>query len=385
MTSSVSVENPITYHKGAYPQPFENGHQKVRQVVLRVIASLVIALAAAIVVVSAITILNPIIGAPIGAALLGIGIAVYILANKVHFKPNHSDLFVGPYGGLYEGDFFTAINANQSISITPSNLKKRQGGEAWQQVQHNYDAFTSSLKKTVKTGVAQAPLIPQKIHLIWLGGPIRETENKVFESWKQRHPSWEVNLWRDDEADALMDSIKEKYPVAYNAYHLPGIPMAEKADILRLVILHKHGGFYVDTDLPCISSLEGLTRHSRFFASIEHTHANPLYLCNAAIGAEKGSKIIEDALEDIQPRVAGENLMAIIDRTGPGLLSRHVRKHLLLDKKNGTNNTLVLPPAYFYPLQSQYRRHPEKAYSQSQPWTKGVHFWSSSWVPKDFL
>src|SRR5262245_53320466 len=81
-------------------------------------------------------------------------------------------------------------------------------------------------------------VIPRVLHQIWLGEEPFPYERER-ETWRRQHPSWKLELWT--EADVPGDL--ELREVA-NRLRQP----AERADILRLELLHRHGGVYLDAD-----------------------------------------------------------------------------------------------------------------------------------------
>ena len=63
---------------------------------------------------------------------------------------------------------------------------------------------------------------------------------------------WTHVLWTDAEVAPLLDSLRNK-----QAY-LAAPNYGQKADILRYELLQRHGGIYMDVDMECVRSLDGL-------------------------------------------------------------------------------------------------------------------------------
>ena len=142
---------------------------------------------------------------------------------------------------------------------------------------------------------AEAPSIPRIMHHIWLGSPFPVRFQAFRASWLEHHPAkdgenlpvfaeylliymlliptvfyptgWTHFLWTDDEVAPLLDSLRNE-----NAY-LAAPNYGQKADILRYALLQRHGGIYVDVDMECVRSLDGL--HGRggptFYAGFSNT------------------------------------------------------------------------------------------------------------------
>ena len=91
-------------------------------------------------------------------------------------------------------------------------------------------------------------MIPKVFHQIWLGDePFPYGRER--ETWQRHHPDWEHRLWT--EADVPGDlELRE----AANRLRQP----AERADILRLELLHRHGGVYLDADFECLKPIDQL-------------------------------------------------------------------------------------------------------------------------------
>jgi hypothetical protein len=108
---------------------------------------------------------------------------------------------------------------------------------------------------------------------------------------------------------------------------------AERSDILRLELLHRFGGVYVDTDFECRQSLEPYIQNLDFFVA----QLKPNRVNNAFIGATAGHPILMRALHELRPReFHGYDKWA----TGPLFLDR------LLSDYPGIH---VFPPGLLYP------------------------------------
>jgi mannosyltransferase OCH1-like enzyme len=83
-------------------------------------------------------------------------------------------------------------------------------------------------------------------------------------------------------------------PAVYERIRMP----AERSDILRLDLLYRYGGVYIDTDFECRRSIEQMIGDDDFFAA----YAKPDKVNNAIIGATAGHPIIDHALREVRPR-----------------------------------------------------------------------------------
>lgn len=71
-----------------------------------------------------------------------------------------------------------------------------------------------------------------------------------MDSWKIMNPDYDYILWTDESA---RNYIKEKYP-----RYLSGFDKAtgiQKAGLLRILVVHGHGGIYADSDFECLQKI----------------------------------------------------------------------------------------------------------------------------------
>ena len=135
------------------------------------------------------------------------------------------------------------------------------------------------------------PLIPKKIHQIWLGPvSIPQQYQEYAETWKKLHPDWEYKLWRESDIEFWEFSTRDLFNKA-SSYQ-------EKSDILRYEILNKFGGLYVDMDYKAIKRMDDLHCLYNFYGSIEPplNGDNQVTITNAIIGSSANNKILDRTL-----------------------------------------------------------------------------------------
>ncbi|CAN0053305.1 unnamed protein product [Ectocarpus fasciculatus] len=198
-----------------------------------------------------------------------------------------------------------------AASIPSARAKMRWGlwspndAEWMQLVQDNYDKH-HRLMGPVR-GDGEPPLIPLKIHHIWLGSPLPEAFARLRESWLARHVGhsgqgrgqersngsstpWEVRLWTDADINAFGLENRGAFDAAQN--------FGQKSDILRYEILLRHGGLYVDVDFLCLDSFDDLHRRYEFYAGVSNT--GTFELNNGLIGCRPGHPIMRDIVNRIK-------------------------------------------------------------------------------------
>ncbi|CAE7320631.1 RH31, partial [Symbiodinium pilosum] len=244
-------------------------------------------------------------------------------------------------------------------------------------------------------GLDPRPAIPQCIHQIWLGGRSRPEPCEGFTaSWRSRHPGWEYRLWTD--ADVAEELTHPGLAQAYEAASNP----AEKSDILRLAIILRHGGLYVDVDFECLQPLGALHSRASFYCGLSNvgavevnnglfaaTPGHPLvsYLCDRL-----GKPWPEWGQGDVDPQEAvayqiqrsgmlempceQRGKAAFLATTGPGFFTRGIMKGVrLLKGKQDLAPILICPPEVFYPLANTERGMPDAEYRT--PHSLAVHHW----------
>ena len=87
------------------------------------------------------------------------------------------------------------------------------------------------------------------LHYVWFGGkPLPAAVKSCIKSWKKYCPDWEIRQWDETNFDI------EHYTWVKEA--LDAKKYAFAADFVRLFVLNKYGGAYVDTDVQFVRSID---------------------------------------------------------------------------------------------------------------------------------
>jgi inositol phosphorylceramide mannosyltransferase catalytic subunit len=172
------------------------------------------------------------------------------------------------------------------------------------------------------------------------------------ETWLRHLPDWEMHLWTEENLPA--DLVRKE---AYERLRNP----AERSDILRLEVLFRFGGVYVDTDIECLRPIDPLLEEGANLF-VGYIGAHPPRVQNAVIAAEAGHPALEQALRELRPVTEFG-----IDKhgTGPHFLTRVLREH---------PEVTIYPQEVFYPMTDAER---ERAYA--------VHHDAASWKTPELL
>ncbi|HZQ64003.1 MAG TPA: glycosyltransferase, partial [Gaiellaceae bacterium] len=102
--------------------------------------------------------------------------------------------------------------------------------------------------------------IPTVFHQIWLGPDPLPAEYAAYQqTWLEHHPGWTLRFWTEDNLPLPL-----RRPEAAERLRVP----AERANILRLELLWRFGGVYLDTDFECLRSIEPLIEGAELFISL---------------------------------------------------------------------------------------------------------------------
>lgn len=94
-------------------------------------------------------------------------------------------------------------------------------------------------------------MIPKKIHYCWFGGkPLPKEVKKCIDSWKKYCPDYEIIEWNENNYDIN----KNKYTQLTHQNK----KWAFLSDYVRLDVIYKYGGIYLDTDVELIKPLDDL-------------------------------------------------------------------------------------------------------------------------------
>lgn len=124
----------------------------------------------------------------------------------------------------------------------------------------------------------------------------------------------------------------------------PGeIPLAQNlSNLIRLAVLYKYGGVYLDTDVIVLKPFTGL-RNSIGAQSIDVDSQNWTRLNNAVLIFDAHHPILLKFMQEFSDTFDGNKW----GHNGPYLVSRVVRREEI---QNGLRNITILPPGAFYPV-----------------------------------
>ncbi|MEM6845178.1 MAG: capsular polysaccharide synthesis protein [Bacteroidota bacterium] len=97
-----------------------------------------------------------------------------------------------------------------------------------------------------------AEKLPKRIWILWFQGKenMPEVVKSCYASWQHHNPDWEVNLLDGSNYDKYVD-VKEIFENRETE-----IPVEKRSNIIRVNLLKKYGGVWVDATCYCIKPLD---------------------------------------------------------------------------------------------------------------------------------
>lgn len=140
------------------------------------------------------------------------------------------------------------------------------------------------------------PMIPKKIHQIWLYSsaiPFESARNARL--WREMYPDWEYKLWLLEDINELDFSTKDLYRKARK--------ITEKLDIVKFEILNKFGGVYVDINYVPIQDISFLNNYYKFYAGfkpLSDGHKSNLEVSTAFLASRQRNLFLHKTLLGIR-------------------------------------------------------------------------------------
>lgn len=133
-------------------------------------------------------------------------------------------------------------------------------------------------------------MIPKIIHYCWFGGnPKPDDVERYLASWKRYCPDYEIREWNESNFDVNEnDYCREAYAAKKWAF---------VTDYVRLKALYEYGGFYMDTDVEMLKSLDPLRVYDALSGYESSTH-----IPTGTMGACRDNEWIGMLLKDYEHR-----------------------------------------------------------------------------------
>lgn len=211
-------------------------------------------------------------------------------------------------------------------------------------------------------------MIPKIIHYCWFGGNEKpEKAQKCIASWGNFCPDYEFREWSEE--NVSLEDCPKYVRDAYDAKKYAFV-----TDYVRLKVLYDHGGFYMDTDVELLKSLDPFLGDQAVigFENDEFVNSGQI------LAAEAGHPVMLEMMacyENVEfYRTDGSMYLLGCPHVNTDVLVRHGLV------RNGREQTVadvhVYPADWFNPLDSA------TGMLNKTKNTVSIHWYSMSWIPK---
>ncbi len=198
-------------------------------------------------------------------------------------------------------------------------------------------------------------MIPKVIHYCWFGeSPKTLIVERCIHSWKTYCPDYEIIEWNESNSDQFSNKFyrqalrKKQYAFA--------------ADYIRIRVLEKFGGIYLDTDMLLINNINHLL-HLDFFIGKEDEN----YINFGIIGCKCDFIVIKSCKEFYNSDFDYINPITI-----PVLLTSNIINSLI-----NAINYKIFNSSVFYPVPYSNRLENYSMFIKDDSLT--IHLWNHSW------
>jgi hypothetical protein len=242
-----------------------------------------------------------------------------------------------------------------------------KGHERWQYIQTQEDFANLAFFKRNYT--EHIPLlghgashIPKTLHFIWIGPkPFPRESIENIRTWVAHHPDWTLKFWTDRSRPLphpAMEPVliaESDLPNLYPLY-LQSSNYGEKSDLLRLEILFREGGVYVDHDVKCFKSFDRFNCFD-FYCGMELPYktclSSSVLPTNNLVGSRKEHPILRTCMqwllghwEEIESDYPGSDRDSLINRVAHRTFFAFGHSFKEVAGQNGSHDIAL--PAFFF-------------------------------------
>lgn len=162
-------------------------------------------------------------------------------------------------------------------------------------------------------------MIPQTFHRLWLGSEEPEWLRGFVEGWINHHPGWDLKQWDEGSLRAELFPLQNQDIYDHAEEIAPNHVGQLRSDVVRYELLAKFGGVWIDTDLECLRSVDGLIGSSQCFAAWE---AQYRWIGNTILGSVPGHPAVQALIDGLPRNVRKRGGSRPNKLSGPQYLSR---------------------------------------------------------------
>lgn len=182
-------------------------------------------------------------------------------------------------------------------------------------------------------------MIPKIIHYSWIGSEIPDDVEIQINAWKKVLPEWEFMLWTTENWNV------NSYKFSQEMYEKKKWPYV--TDVLRLDVLYRYGGVYLDTDMLIKKSLNEFLSN-KLVMGFQYENS----VLTGLIMSEPENPFINLALRMYQDEVLHEIHSELYTQTNNPIITKVLKSKYPKFKLNGQHQELekgvvIFPKEYF--------------------------------------
>lgn len=208
--------------------------------------------------------------------------------------------------------------------------------------------------------------IPKIIHYVWVGNNKKDKKTiECIKTWKKYCPDYVFLEWGNDILKEIDNQyVKEAYQNKMYAF---------VSDYLRLYVLKKYGGIYLDTDVEITNNIDKFLDND-FFICHEMNNNVP-HINTAFIGSIPNNKIIDGLLKMYESISFVKQDKSLDLTTNPVRFLEYFKNKYNLVITDGTHSITLEKKSIIYPY--WYFCKPE-----DNKENYAIHHFAGSWVKK---
>lgn len=205
-------------------------------------------------------------------------------------------------------------------------------------------------------------MIPKILHLIWLGGdPLPAAYQANRDEFERLHPEWHIYEWTDINLPDLACDYE---------FHMTENQSA-RSDVLRIEMLYRFGGVYMDRDVRVLRSINGLLDKD-FICSTGA--GGGTFFSSSVMGMTVGSSFASD----LWRMLPGWCLSRQLDIPRTNVIASPLVTELWHKRYRRSTDVATMPKAAFFPL-NRGDAIPEQVSADEFPDSYAVHSWDGTW------
>jgi len=134
-------------------------------------------------------------------------------------------------------------------------------------------------------------MLPRTIWCLWLQGWANAPDlvKACAASWRRLNPDWELRLLSRHTLQVWLDPFPQIAGTPAG-----NLPIEALSDVLRIELLHRFGGIWVDSTVYCLRPLDGWLRHAMPSGFFAFSRPMPdVMLSSWFLAAERGCYVVE--------------------------------------------------------------------------------------------